>query len=371
MISIVIPDWVQYVFYALLAYSFLEILLSYILKGIDVYRKGLTKSETSSGVVNSTVIPVKGYKITRDFFNFLDYDVAEAEISELVDLYLNDDVEPYVREGYLVYLLILIARNSCDRRKGHVTSTNCYKKYFINLYSEAIERYNFDLSLIELANYKIGNFFYNDIITANIWIKDIDCVSFDEYKRLCNFLDNDLSKYLIDTKNRTKFIRICLVSNVLLNSRFTRSYKVYNLPGNLNIIFMEIYILYFVAYMKGNESRNFKTMITLDSYSYLELKSLYKKYASNLSAFYKKYDISSSLVGHVFLDCNMISKIKAMASNERQLFLHDRGWYKGDDTEKSGKMDVTNILDNYGRQIYHSPEEKRPTIELNTLQRGR
>ena len=67
----------------------------------------------------------------------------------------------------------------------------------------------------------------------------------------------------------------------------------------------------------------------------------------------------------------MISKIKAMASNERQLFLHDRGWYKGDDTEKSGKMDVTNILDNYGRQIYHSPEEKRPTIELNTLQRGR
>lgn len=371
MISIVIPDWVQYVIYALLAYSFLEILLSHILKGIDTCRKVLTKLKTSSGVVNNTVIPVKEYKITRDFFNFLDYDVAEAEISELVDLYLNDDVEPYVREGYLVYLLILIARNSYDRRKNHITSTNCYKKYFINLYSEAIERYNFDLSLIDLENYKIGNFFYHDILTANIWIKNIDCVSFDEYKRLCNFLENDLSKYTINTKNRSKFIRVCLVSNVLLNSRFTRSHKVYNLPSNLNIIFMEIYILYFLAYMKGNKSRKFKTMITLDSYSYLELKSLYNKYVSNLSAFYKRYDISSSLVGHVFLDCNMISKIKAMNSKERQLFLHDRGWFKGDDTEKSDKMDVTNILDNYGRQIYHSPEEKRPTMELNTLQRGR
>lgn len=72
-----------------------------------------------------------------------------------------------------------------------------------------------------------------------------------------------------------------------------------------------------------------------------------------------------------FLDCNMISKIKAMDSNERQLFLHDRGWFKGDDTGKSDKMDVTNILDSYGKQIYHSPEEKRPTMELNTLQRDR
>lgn len=45
MISIVIPDWVQYVIYALLAYSFLEILLSHILKGIDTCRKVLTKSK--------------------------------------------------------------------------------------------------------------------------------------------------------------------------------------------------------------------------------------------------------------------------------------------------------------------------------------
>lgn len=39
MISIVIPDWVQYILYALLVYSFLEILLSYILKGINTYKK--------------------------------------------------------------------------------------------------------------------------------------------------------------------------------------------------------------------------------------------------------------------------------------------------------------------------------------------
>lgn len=210
-------------------------------------------------------------------------------------------------------------------------------------------------------------FFYHDILTANIWIKDIDCVSFDEYKRLYNFISNELISCSAGTKDKSKLLRICLVSNVLLNSRFTRNPKVYKLPSDLNIVFTEIYVLYFRVYMRGSNSRDFKTILTLDSYAYPMLKSLYHRYVGNLSAFYRKYDISTSLIGCVFLDCNMISKIKVMNSKERQLFLHKRGWFKGDNVKKSDRMDVTDILNTYGHKKYHSPIEKPPVIALNTL----
>lgn len=152
------PDWFKYVFLLLIGYSVLEIILAHIMQFFQWIGDRKLKKE-KSGVANSKTVANKSYSITSAFFEFSDYNIPSERLPELIKYYTTNDFSPDVEEAYLIYLLIILANHQ---------SSSYFDVYFVNLYSIALDKYNFKVPFKDLPNYRLGACFYNDNLTANI-----------------------------------------------------------------------------------------------------------------------------------------------------------------------------------------------------------
>lgn len=290
---------------------FVYVLVFYILYKVintlfDSFISGIKELNKKQGVAK----PVE-YTITRQFFDYIDYDIPKDKIRYYLELYTNNKYDPHIEESFLLYLLILLA--------NHRDSSN-FETYFNNLYSTALTKYNICFSIDDLARYRIGTCFKDNILNVNIMMANIDCIDYQEYCMLIRYI-----KFLFNNSNLNKMTiieacKLCLLCNFVVNSRFTRSNQAYN------IFFSELFIYYYQV-IRGRENKLSLPNLGSSYITVRDLKFLKKSHTSKLVIWCRKNKIKISIMLHKYISLKQLNIILALSKKEREQYLINLGWH--------------------------------------------
>lgn len=162
-------------------------------------------------------------------------------------------------------------------------------------------------------------------------------------------------------------LKICLILNVLINSRFTENYNSYGIAYDYSYEFMELFFIYFKAFYNNSSPNKFKPIFDKNSYSYNDLKILNSIYREKLTAYFKHYNISMNLLYHnTYINHIELTYIERLSKEQRINYLHNKGWLANDKKPQCNKADRHRAEDVLETQGYNHQVINRSTV-LSTV----
>lgn len=290
----------EYIIVLFILYEVINALFDSLISGIKEFNK------KEKGVAK----PAE-YIITRQFFDYIDYDISKDKLRHYLELYVNNKYDPHIEESFLLYLLILLANHK---------DYSYFETYFNSLYSMALTKYNICFSIDDLARYRIGACFKDNILNVNIMMANIDCIDYQEYCMLLRYIKFLFNNSNINRMSINEACKLCLLCNFVVNSRFTRGNQAYS------IFFSELFVYYYQV-IRGREEK--LSLPNLGS-SYINttcLKFLKKGHTRKLVDWCKKNKIKISIMLYNHISLRQLNIILALSKKEREQYLINIGWH--------------------------------------------